>query len=179
MPQETEERDPPQPQPRPPVREPAYEIVYQFDAAVAAKAYKRFLWRRSRRLILILCAISLGCLVAIFSWEPNIFLILGTAYTASFVAMWFSQMANVDEAYEALEGRKVRLLIDNSGLSSYFGNTFKRVQWLGVSRIRQVGDFYFIHYERDSVPSGGFPKKVISDEALELVRATGKLIEER
>ena len=175
----------PQPKPqsqrrsRPAVREPSYEIVYEFDSAAATRAYKRLLWRRSRRLILILSAISIACLVGVFYWEPSVFLVLGAAYTASFVAMWFSQMANIDEAYEPLEGRKVRLLIDNGGLSSYFGNTFKRVRWLGISRIRQVGDFYFIHYERDSVPSGGFPKNVISDDALALLRATGKLIEER
>lgn len=163
----------------PALLEPAYEIVYEFDSALAARAYKRFLWHRSRRLILGLGTISIACLVGIFAWEANIFLVLGAAYTGSFVAMWFSQMANIDEAYEVLHGRRVRMLIDSGGLSSYFGNTFKRVQWLGISRIRQVGEFYFITCERDSVPSGGFPKNAISEPALDLMRATGKLIEER
>ena len=36
----------------PALLEPAYEIVYEFDSALASRAYKRFLWHRSRRLIL-------------------------------------------------------------------------------------------------------------------------------
>ena len=74
---------------------------------------------------------------------------LGTAYPAAFVILWLSQLGHVNEAYEPLAGRKVRLLLDTGGISTYFGNTFKRVQWLGVTRVVEVKDFYFIYFERD------------------------------
>ena len=127
----------------------AFEIVYEFDAKGASKAYKRYVWRRVRRTILIASAISLGCLVAVIAWEANLFLILGAAYPAAYVVLWLTHLGHIDETYEALGGRKIRLLIDSGGLSSYFGNTFKRVQWLGVTMVVAVGDYYFIYYERD------------------------------
>jgi hypothetical protein len=156
---------------------PAFEIVYEFDAKLASRAYKRFLWQRVQRVILVASAVALGCLVAMISWEPNLFLILGAAYPAAYVALWLSQMGHIDETYEALGGRKIRLLIDSGGIASYFGNTFKRVQWPGVSRIVAVGDFYFIYYERDAVPTGGFPKAVIGDEALAFLRGHTQVVD--
>ena len=150
--------------------EPAFELVYEFDSALAAKAYKRLTWQRSRRFMIPAMLISLACLVAILAWEANVFLILGTAYTASFVAMWFAQLSQIDEVYESLEGRKIRLLFDVGGISSYSGNTFKRVAWLGVSRVRKIGGYYFIYYERDGIPGGGFPERVIDEDALEFLR---------
>ena len=84
---------------------------------------------------------------------------------------------HVIDVMRGADTERIRLF-GHGGLSTYFGNTFKRVQWLGISRIRQIGEFYFITYERDTLPSGGFPKSAISDEALELLRATGKLIEQ-
>lgn len=149
---------------------PAFEVVYEFEAKGAAKAYKRFLWRRMRRAILIASGISLACLVAILAWEPNLFLILGTAYPAAYVVLWLTQVGQVDVAYEPLDGRKIRLLFDRGGLSSYSGNTFKRVQWLGVSTVVGVGDYYFIYYERDSMPGGSFPRGELSDEAMAFLR---------
>lgn len=156
---------------------PAFEIVYEFDAKGASKAYKRFLWQRVQRVILIASAIAIGCVVAIFSWELNVFLVLGAAYPAAYVALWLSQMGHIDETYESLEGRKLRVLFDTGGISTYFGNTFKRVQWLGVSRLVAIGDYYFIYYERDSVPTGGFPKSVIDEETLEFVRDHTQVID--
>lgn len=158
-------------------RGPAFELVYEFDAKVASKAYKRYLWGRVQRVILIASSVALGCLIALIRYEANLFLILGAAYPAAYVALWLSQMGHIDETYEALAGRKIRLLLDRGGISSYFGNTFKRVQWLGVSRVVAVGDFYFIYYERDAVPTGGFPKAVIGEEALEFLRAHTQVID--
>ena len=156
---------------------PSFELVFEFDSATAAKAYKRLVWERSRRFLLPAMVISIACLIGILAWEPNIFLILGTAYTASFVAMWFAQLSQIDEVYEALEGRKIRLLIDEGGLSSYSGNTFKRVGWLGVSRVRRTKDYYFIYYERDQIPGGGFPAGVIEEDALEFLRSRTRVFE--
>jgi hypothetical protein len=156
----------------------AYEIVYEFDAKRASKAYKRFLWTRVQRVILISSAISIGCLVAIFTWEANLFLILGSAYPAAYVVLWLSQLGHIDETYEALAGRKIRLLIDSGGISTYFGNTFRRVQWLGVKQVVALGDFYFIYFERDAVPTSGFPKSVISDAAMSLLRAHTQVVED-
>ena len=59
---------------------PAFEIVYEFDAKLASRAYKRFLWQRVQRVILVASAVALGCLVAMISWEPNLFLILDLSY---------------------------------------------------------------------------------------------------
>ena len=157
--------------------ERAFEIVYDFDAKVVSKAYKRYLWGRVQRVILIASGIALACLIAMISWETNLFLILGAAYPAAYVALWLSQMGHIDETYEALAGRKIRLLLDRGGISSYFGNTFKRVQWLGVSRVVAVGEFYFIYYERDAVPTGGFPKSVIGEEALAFLRSHTQVID--
>jgi hypothetical protein len=158
-------------QPREGGGDSAFEIVYEFEAKGAAKAYKRFLWRRMRRAILIASGISLACLVAIFAWETNLFLILGTAYPAAYVVLWLTQVGQVDVAYEPLDGRKIRLLLDRGGLSCYFGNTLKRVLWLGVSLVVGVGDYYFIYYERDSVPGGSVPRGELSDEALAFLRS--------
>jgi hypothetical protein len=162
---------------RPKPDETAFEITWQFDSKGAARAYKRFLWKRMQRVILIASAIAIGCLVAIFVSGANIFLILGAAYPAAYVVMWFSQMGLIDQTYEPLQGRKIRLLFDSGGISSYFGNTFKRVGWLGVSRLVAVGDFYFIYYERDAVPTGGFPKSVVGEEAMAFVRAHTPVID--
>jgi hypothetical protein len=158
--------------------ETAFEFVYEFDAKGASKAYKRFLWTRVQRVILISSAISLACLVGIFTWEANVFLVLGSAYPAAYVILWLSQLGHIDETYEALAGRKIRLLIDQGGISTYFGNTFKRVQWLGVKQVVAHGDFYFIYFERDSVPTSGFPKSVISDGALDFLRERTRVLEE-
>jgi len=153
-----------------PSADPAFELVYEFDAKGAGRAYKRYLWRRVRRAILIASAISLACLVGIFAWEASVFLVLGAAYPAAYVVLWLTHLGQIDETYEALGGRKVRMLIDAGGLSSYSGNTFKRVQWLGVSKVVAVGDYFFIYYERDSVPSGSFPKAVLGEDALAFLR---------
>ena len=84
--------------------------------------------------------------------------------------LWLTHLGHIDETYEALQGRKIRLLIDTGGISSYFGNSFKRVQWLGVAMVVLIRDYYFIYYERDAVPTGSFPKSELSDEALEFLR---------
>ncbi len=156
---------------------PAFEIVYEIDAKLVSKAYKRFLWRRARKLILILSSISLACLVAVFTWEMNIFLVLGGAYPAAYIVMWFAQIAQIEEGYEALQGRKMRLLFDRGGISSYSGNTFKRVQWPGVSRMVLIGGYYFIYFERDPLPGGGFPESVVGEDAMEFVRSRTQVLD--
>ena len=148
----------------------AYELVYEFDAKIAAKAYKGLIWKRARKAILISASIALSCLLGLLLWQFNLFLVLGTAYPTAYIVMWYSQMGQVDEVYESLQGRKTRLLFDEGGISTYSGNTFKRVQWPGVARLAAIADYYLIYFERDSMPSGGFPKHAISPEALEFLR---------
>jgi len=156
--------DPPAP------KEEAFEIVYHVDAKRAAKAYKRFFWRRVRRPIMISLAISLASLAGVFLFEDLwILFVLGTAYPAAYAVMWFVQLGQIDETYEALDGRKIRLLIDSGGISTYSRNTFKRVQWPGVNRLASVGDYYFIYYEGESIPNGAFPKDVLEEGALEMI----------
>ncbi|MFT4546370.1 MAG: hypothetical protein ACI8XO_000130 [Verrucomicrobiales bacterium] len=150
--------------------DPSFEIVYEVDAKLVSKAYKRFLWKRARRPILIASAIALACLIAVLTVVFNIFLVLGAAYPAAYVVLWFTQIAHLDETYEALQGRKVRVMFDSGGIASYFGNTFKRVQWPGVARIELISGYYFIYYERDPAPGGGFPRSAISEEAIDFVR---------
>jgi hypothetical protein len=155
----------------------AFEIVYHLDAKQASKAFKRFMWGKAQRAILIAGAISAGCLVAIFAWEPNIFLILGTAYPAAYVVLWLSHLGHIDDTFDSLDGRKVRLLLDSGGISSYSGNSFKRVQWPGVRQVVATGGYYFIYYERDVAPSGSFPKDVLGEDALAFLRARTMVVE--